>query len=180
MVNPAEFRAQAKVHERNAVSAEEQRRLDISKQDFRGAVDEYVQLTRDESYRDLELYSWDDQLFAGREVGHGPGGPRLIIMFEEDSHQVVQGVGQCYINEVVNEQGNTINVLMSPVVDETVIDTRSDADKAATPGARRDNMPVQEWQTFDLDTVETDGTMMLSINTALIKRWSDTIKASRL
>lgn len=180
MVNPAEFRAQAKIHERNTVNVEEQQRLEVSKQDFRRAVDEYVQLTREESYRDLELYNWDDQVFAGREVGHGPGGPRLIIMFEEDSYQVVQGVGQCYINEVVNEQGNTINVLMSPVVDEVVVDTRSDAEKAATPGATRDEMPVQEWQAFDLDTVETDGTMMLSINTSLIQRWSDTIKASRL
>jgi hypothetical protein len=188
MVNPAELRSNNMPIERERAQNAAEVYLGQEKERFRATVAEYVEASRAESYCDTDLYLWGETLYAGREVGAGPGSGPLIVLFQEDGFMVTQGVGQASIRDTQDERGNTIHVLVDPSVDDSITDKRTAEERAAddaerapkvAPAYARDAISDRGWEEFDLDAVDVSGAMVLGINSDLIRRWTNTLKMSR-
>lgn len=180
MVNPAERARSNRRHEKAIKEVGFDARHGSAKYRFAQEVERFVELTRQENYKGLDIYDWDGEILAGTKFKNGIG-HETILLFYPDRHAVIEAGEQCYTDDYEDDDEVTITRLCSPNIDK-----RTAYRENGSPDVRHEDpddpdMSRYEWHETDVQARELSPsqTQQIELMAEDLRRRSDKIELQR-
>ena len=180
MVNPAEQARSNRRHEKAIKEVGFDARHGSAKYRFTQEVERFVELTRQENYKDLDIYDWDGEIIAGTKFQNGIGHETLLL-FYPDRHAVIEAGEQCYTDSYEDEEAVTIVRLLSPNIDKRTAHRQNGSPTVEYTEPDDPDMSRYQWHETDIQSrdLSPSQTQQVELMAEDLRRRSDKIELRR-